>query len=788
MPVISAGNDRDDFGRGTAGSPGTAPEAISVAAVSNAHVFAAALDVTAPGAPPFLRGIPFRPAGGQAVPGAWATTDQVVVDIGTIVGSDGRPVDRLLCGPSSDLNGGPSTLPNGSLRGVVALVSRGSCTFVSKAERARAAGATGILVVDNRPGEANFIPIQLGVPGGMIADVDGARLRAQMAGTAGRTTIRVGRDLLELNPGRGAIMTSFSSGGPTAFGHDLKPDVAAPGGNILSATLPRAGGPFAVFDGTSMASPHVAGAAALLVQRHPTWTPRQVKSALMSTAGAAWADTARTVEAPVVLGGAGLVDLGRADDPKLFTNPASLSFDDLDVTRGPADDTLLVQLRDAGDGAGTWQVELRPQSALGGSAVGLPGTVTVAPGGTATLVAEARAEGSAQPGENYGFIVLRRGDVTRRIPYLFIVERPALAGVEPVRLRPVQQGTTQTGPNLVTQYRYPTAPFGQPPSFLTDPPMRQPGSEKLFVTHLSEPHVNFGVSVFLSSSNSLVDPWVLGSKNENDVQGYAGTPVNVNPLTFGFRADIGAAGASFPRPKDYYVSVDSGADVFTGQPFPGQYVLLSWVDDVFPPFIEPITTRVSAGRPTIVARIADFALIPGTVSGIDPLSLAVGYRRVLVGAALYDPLAGIAVFPLPPQAPALKAGKTRAVIVASDNQESKNVNSTGSDILPNTSGFPVTLKVVAGPTVTWIVPEARECVEARTRLVVAAASNAKVSSVEFFDGNRRIARVKRGAGGLYGTDWRTKKLDRGTHRLRAVVHDAKQRTAAATRPVRVCKR
>ena len=788
VPVIAAGNDRDDFGRGTAGSPGTAPDAISVAAVSNVHVFGSPLDVTAGGAPGYLRGIPFRPAAGTAVPGAWATSDQTIVDVGTIVGTDGRPVDRLLCGPPSALNEGPSTLPSGSLRGLVALVSRGTCTFVSKANRARAAGATGILIVDNRPGEANGIPVQLAIPGGMISDLDGSRLRAFIAGTGGRTTIRIGREMLELNTGRGATVTSFSSAGPTAFGHDLKPDVAAPGGNILSATLPRAGGPFAVFDGTSMATPHVAGAAALLLQRHRSWTPRQVKSALMSTAGASWADTAQTVEAPVVLAGAGLVDLRGADDPKLFTEPASLSFDDLDVTRGAASDARLVVLRDAGDGAGVWQVELRPQAALGGTAVEVPGSVTIPPGGTATLPALVRAEGFTAQGENYGFIVLRRGDVTRRIPYLFLVKRPALAGVEPIRLRPIQQGTTQSGPNLVEQYRYPTAPFGQPPNFLTDPPMRQPGSERLFVRHLSEPHVNFGVSVLIASPNSLVDPWVLGSKDETDVQGYAGTPVNVNPLTFGFRADIGAAGASFPRPKDYYVSVDSGADPFTGQPRPGQYVLISWVDDVFPPVIQPLTRRVSAGRPTIVARVADLSIAPGTSSGIDPLSLAVGYNRVLVGAALYDPLSAIAVFPIPPQAPMLRAGKRRAVIVASDNQEAKNVNSTGDDIMPNTSAAEVRVTVVNGPTLTWIVPDARECVAARARLVVAASSNARVRRVVFFDAKRRIATVRRGAAGLYATNWNTRRLERGPHVLRAVVYDARGRTEAASRRVRVCRR
>ena len=231
VPVISAGNDRDDYGLGSAGSPGTAPDAISVAALSNSHVFAPALTVTAPDAPGVLTRIPFSRGAGDPTPAGWATSDQQLVDVGTVLGVNAAPVPRNLCGPPGDLNGGATPLPAGSLAGAIALVSRGVCTFALKAARVKAAGAIGIVLVDNRPGEANGIPLELAVPAGMIADRDGATLRSFLEGRGGRTGIRIGRDNQELPTGRSGVVTSFSSGGLTAFGHLLKPDVGAPGGS-----------------------------------------------------------------------------------------------------------------------------------------------------------------------------------------------------------------------------------------------------------------------------------------------------------------------------------------------------------------------------------------------------------------------------------------------------------------------------------------------------------------------------------------------------------------------------
>jgi minor extracellular serine protease Vpr len=361
VPVIAAGNDREDYGLGTTGSPGTAPDAIAVAATSNNHVFSPALGVV--NGPPSLGAIPLQSAGGAKVPGAWSTVDQTIVDINSIMGTDGKPVESHLCGSPADPNTSLGTLPKGSVAGKILLADRGICTFLSKAERAIAGGATGLILVDNRFGEANPIPIRLPLAGGMISDFDGKQLRAYLAAHGGQAAARVSSGIEEISTNRGGIITSFSSAGPTDFGHLLKPDISAPGLDVLSSTPPATtGSTFSVFAGTSMATPHIAGAAALLLQLHPGWTPYQVKSALMTTAGPAWGDTARTQEASVLLGGAGLANTFAANDPKIFTDPQSLSFQRLDVSLGPQRKSMLLTVSDASGGAGNWTVSLAPQS------------------------------------------------------------------------------------------------------------------------------------------------------------------------------------------------------------------------------------------------------------------------------------------------------------------------------------------------------------------------------------------------------------------------------------------
>jgi len=779
VPVIAAGNDREDFGLGTAGSPGSAPDAISVAAVSNSHVFAPALSVV--GGPPSLGAIPIQGAGGQKLPGGWATLDQTLVDATSVLGTDGKPVEAHLCGPATEPNAGLGTLPKSSLTGKVVLVSRGSCSFASKAERAALGGAIGIILVDNRFGEANPIPIRLPLPAGMISDLDGQHLRAYLAANGGQGKIRVSSDIQELQTDRSGVITSFSSAGPTDFGHDLKPDVSAPGLDVLSSTPPlTTGSTFSVFAGTSMATPHVAGAAALLLQQHPTWSPWQVKSALMSAAGPAWGDTARTQEAPVLLEGAGLANVVSANDPKIFTDPQSLSFEKIDVSTGAQRKSMLLTVLDAGGGAGTWAVSLTPQSQTSGVTIDVPGTVTVAPGGDVAIPVVVRAEANAGIGENFGFIVLSENGIQRRVPYSFLIERPALRALTATPLQKLQTGDTAKGTSLVATYCCPSEPFGPPPNYV-GAPMNEDGAEHLYYTDITEPVVNFGVSVLASSPGALIDPFVLGSPDENDVQGYAGTPTDVNALTFDANIDIGAAGAQFPRLQRFYVAVDSRADPFTDKPLKGKYLLNAWLNDVTPPAVRLLTTRITVGRPLIVAQAVDLG------SGVDPLSLVINYNKALVGASAYDPSSGLIVFGIPTAAPKFKAGKTSSVISASDYQESKNINTVGNDLYPNTTFLQTKITVVNGPTVTWIEPPASVCALKQDRLLVVGGSTKPVKTVVFRDGGKRIGTDASGPGGIYSVTWKTAGLKKGVHHLTATVRDSAGHTAVAGRQLKICK-
>ena len=202
--------------------------------------------------------------------------------------------------------------------------------------------------------------------------------------------------------------TTFSSAGPAPYSLRFKPDVTAPGEDVLSAAP---GGGFVELSGTSMSAPHVAGAATVLLQRHPTWTPAQVKSALVLTGVPV--RTASGGEVSPLREGGGRIDLVRADDPLVIADPTALPFG---LVRPRRAVTRTVQLSDAGGGAGAWNVATTNALAT------VPPTVTV-PGTLKVRLSPPRLTAEA---DMTGFVVLSRGSDTRRIPLWFRVERPRL--------------------------------------------------------------------------------------------------------------------------------------------------------------------------------------------------------------------------------------------------------------------------------------------------------------------------------------------------------------------------
>ncbi len=449
------------------------------------------------------------------------------------------------------------------------------------------------------------------------------------------------------------VVASFSSAGPTPISLQMKPDVSAPGVEIVSSVPPRAG-TWASFSGTSMAAPHVAGAAALLRQRHPDWTVAEIKSALVTT-GRPVVQQGEIEEAPTSREGGGLIDLLAANAPGLFAAPSGLSFG---FVRPGETAQRATELADAGGGAGTWSVSVAPQGEAPGVQVTAPATVTV-PGHLDVAVA---VEPTVPEREVTGFVVLRLGDLQRRVPFWLRIAAPRLAE-EPftvLRRTGTYRGQTKGKPALVASYRYPDSPAR------AGVPNTLAGPEQVFRVVLSKPVANFGVAVTEHSPGVSVWPRVVVAGNENRLTGNAALPLAINPYLETFGTPRPISGAIRPAAGAYDVVFDTRTGAAAG-PFTFRF----WVDDATPPRVRLLTPRI--GRRTKLA----LALTDGA-AGVDPTTLeatvdgdphTVAYSAK-TGRALIGPLD-------------LPSGRHRLVFQVSDYQEAKNMENV-TRILPNT--------------------------------------------------------------------------------------------------------
>jgi subtilase family protein/fibronectin type III domain protein/PA domain-containing protein/pre-peptidase/peptidase inhibitor I9 len=205
-----------------------------------------------------------------------------LIDSTTAGLSGADPTKVALCYSTVD-NGGVAVLDPAKVAGKIVICDRGVTARVNKSLAVKEAGGVGMILVNT---SLNSINADFHfVPSVHLQSTDRAAVKAYA--TTVNPTATINQATIVLNA-PAPFTATFSSRGPLlAGGGDLlKPDVIAPGQDILAAVAPpgQAGLEFNLLSGTSMSSPHVAGLAALLKDLHPDWTPMMIKSALMTSA------------------------------------------------------------------------------------------------------------------------------------------------------------------------------------------------------------------------------------------------------------------------------------------------------------------------------------------------------------------------------------------------------------------------------------------------------------------------------------------------------------------------
>ncbi len=373
--VASAGNG-DDFPY-VAGSPANSPRAISVAASQKGGSKSPAVIVNVPSNLNNIFAVhePWsKPLGGASVTG-----DLVYVG-------------GIGCSPYP---------PEVNVVSMIALIDRGTCPIQEKTDIAEAAGAVAAIIAQNSPADpfdAAAVHAEPNkIPAVMIFQSDGSKLKSALQGGSVNVTLDLDTHSTDITD----ALSGYTSRGPSVPSSVLKPDITAPA-NVFSAGVGTGDGALFV-NGTSSAAPHISGSAALLKQLHPTWSPAEIKVALMNAG-----QNTRVVRA---VGSAGIsAPLSRTGAGRVAVNKAaglrSLAFGDEDTgslsfgfhaLSGPykASKTITVKNNDTIAKTYTASWEFRDPSEDGNRGVKLsvkPATLSVEPGKSrqfeATLIAD----------------------------------------------------------------------------------------------------------------------------------------------------------------------------------------------------------------------------------------------------------------------------------------------------------------------------------------------------------------------------------------------------------------
>ncbi len=387
----------------------TGPWNAAVAASTHSRIMAHLIDATA--------------AGGE------------LLDMGALEG-DGTPLAADLTAPiifGGDVDSanveGCNAWPAGSFTGAIGLVSRGTCAFEIKINNLMDAGAVAALIYNNRSGPPIYMAVgtATGLYAFMIGQADGLALVDLISGDpTAEATIPVAMNLA-INDDYADIVADFSSRGPSQW-ELLKPDYTAPGVNILAAVAASGDDPvqYGFYQGTSMAAPHGAGSAALLMAIHPDWSPAAIKSAIATTANQDMLEEDTTDTVSIISTaepfdmGSGRIDLGAAafagfmldetsanyiaanpylgGEPNALNQPSMAEY----TCIGTCSWTRTIQ--STMDEAQDWAISFDEPAEM--SLTATPMTFTLAAGGTQTIEITADMSG-ATPGSYYfGNVIL----------------------------------------------------------------------------------------------------------------------------------------------------------------------------------------------------------------------------------------------------------------------------------------------------------------------------------------------------------------------------------------------
>ncbi|MBN1583447.1 MAG: S8 family serine peptidase [Anaerolineae bacterium] len=369
-------------------------------------------------------------------------TDTLTLEGASITG--GLTADVVM---ASDYGDGMCLTPfaPGTFDGQIVVCERGTIARVTKSYNVQQGGAGGMILYN--PALQGLSSDPHYVPSIHIENDAGVALLDFMATHSGVTGTLSGGVQVEA---QGDVMAAFSSrGGPAQSLGVSKPDIAAPGVQILAGNTPLGAlqgpggmGPygelFQAIDGTSMASPHIAGSAALLMQLHPDWTPGQIKSALMTSAqipdvvkedGETPADPFDYGSGRVDLRGAGKVSLTISATAQDFIDHEddlwNANYPSIYIPGMPGKMTLQRTVASSLDTNSTWYVKASPYMS-DDFTIKVPRMLTIGAGQEATFDIDIDARNVPMGETRFGFITLNNRQTKEwvRIPVTFVRQEP----------------------------------------------------------------------------------------------------------------------------------------------------------------------------------------------------------------------------------------------------------------------------------------------------------------------------------------------------------------------------